>query len=220
MQVIPVNPRDPKPARIEAARDVLLAGGVVALPTETFYGLAVDPAQDEAVARLNRLKAKDDDSPVLLLAADVAQVEYVSTAPPPSFALLARTFWPGPLTLVLPAAPGLGSRVTAGLGTVAVRVPGIALPRQLARELGHPVTGVSANLHAQPPPRTAREVAESFPEGIELLLDGGPTPGGGPSTLVDLSGPKPRLLRPGIVPEAALRNFVPDLEGAPTRPAL
>ncbi|MCH7780967.1 MAG: threonylcarbamoyl-AMP synthase [Acidobacteria bacterium] len=220
MQVTPVNPREPKPARIEAAAKVLRAGGVVALPTETFYGLAVDSSRGNAVARLNRLKVKDDDSPVLLLAADMAQVERVSSAPPPSFALLARAFWPGPLTLVLPAAPGLSSQVTGGRGTVAVRVPGIALPRMLAEVLGNPVTGVSANLHGQRPPRTAGEVAESFPEGIDLLLDGGPTPGGGPSTLVDLTGTKPRVLRRGLVLEAALRNFVPDLQSAPAQSAL
>ncbi len=103
---------------------------------------------------------------------------------------------------------------------MAVRVPGMALPRMLAEVLGNPVTGVSANLHGQRPPRTAGEVAESFPEGIDLLLDGGPTPGGGPSTLVDLTGEKPRVLRPGIVRETALRNLVPDLQGAPTRSAL
>ncbi len=220
MQVTPVNPREPKPVRIEAAAEVLRAGGVVALPTETFYGLAVDSSQGRAVAQLNRLKVKDDDSPVLLLAPDMAQVERVITALPTSFALLARAFWPGPLTLVLPAAPGLSSQVTGGRETVAVRVPGIALPRMLAEVLGNPVTGVSANLHGRRPPRTAGEVAESFPEGIDLLLDGGPTPGGGPSTLVDLTGPKPRVLRPGIVRETALRNLVPDLQGAPTRSAL
>lgn len=220
MQVTPVNPREPKPARIEAAAKVLRAGGVVALPTETFYGLAVDSSRGSAVARLNRLKVKDDDSPVLLLAADMAQVERVSSSPPPSFAVLARAFWPGPLTLVLAAAPGLSSQVTAGRGTVAVRIPGLALPRMLAEALGNPVTGVSANLHSRRAPRTAGEVAESFPEGIDLLLDGGPTPGGRPSTLVDLTGAKPRVLRRGLVREAALRNFVPDLQSAPARSAL
>jgi L-threonylcarbamoyladenylate synthase len=220
MQVVSVNPHEPKPARIEAAVAALRAGGVVALPTETFYGLAVDSSQGEAVAQLNRLKSKDSGSPVLLLAADMDQVRSVSSAQGPSFAVLARAFWPGPLTLVLPAARGLSSRITAGGQTVAVRVPGIALPRMLAAVLGNPITGVSANLHEQTPPRSAREVAESFPEGLDLLLDGGPTPGGGPSTLVDLTTAKPRILRAGIVQEAALRNLVPDIQAGPTRSAL
>jgi len=215
MQVTSVNPREPKPARIAAAAEALRAGGVVALPTETFYGLAVDSSQDDAVEQLNRLKAKDSASPVLLLAADMAQVECVSATLPASFARLARAFWPGPLTLVLPAARGLSSRITGGRRTVAVRVPGIALVRILAAELGNPITGVSANLHGQPPPRTAGEVAGSFPEGIDLLLDGGSTPGGVASTLLDLTAAKPRILRAGIVQEAALRNFVLDLEAAP-----
>ena len=220
MQVVSVNPREPKPARIEAAVAVLRAGGVVALPTETFYGLAVDSSRGDAVAQLNRLKSKHGDSPVLLLAADLDQVERVSSAPGPDFALLARAFWPGPLTLVLPAARGLSTQITGGRATVAVRVPGLALPRKLAAVLGNPITGVSANLHERTPPRSAREVAESFPEGLDLLLDGGPTPGGGPSTLVDLTATRPRILRSGIVREAALRNLVPDMQAAPTRSAL
>jgi len=214
MQVVPVHPGDPRPARIDAAREVLRAGGVVALPTETFYGLAVDSSQPAAVGKLNRLKVKAPDSPVLLLAADIAQVERVSAAPPPSFSILAAAFWPGPLTLVLPAAPGLPVQITGGKGTVGVRVPGIALPRLLAAAVGHPLTGVSANLHGEPPPRSAAAVAAAFPEGIDLLLDGGPTSGGAPSTVLDLATARPLLLRAGIVPEAALRPFLPDLATA------
>ena len=220
MQVISVNPREPKPERIETAVESLRAGAVVAIPTETFYGLAVDSSQPRAVARLNRLKSKDRRSPVLLLAADGLQVERISAVLPASFESLAGAFWPGPLTLVVHAAVGLSPEITGGRDTVAVRVPGLALPRMLAGRLGHPITGVSANLHEQPPPRTAREVAESFAEGVDLLLDGGATPGGGPSTLLDLTHEKPRILRAGRVQEASLRNFVPDLEAAPPRTAL
>ena len=161
---------------------------------------------------MNRLKVKAADTPVLLLAADIAQVEGVSVDPPPAFSVLAAAFWPGPLTLVLPAAPGLSVEITGGRGTVGVRVPGLALPRRLAAALGRPVTGVSANLHRRTPPRTAAEVAAFFGDGVDVVLDGGPTPGGAPSTLVDLSGPRPRVLRQGIIPLAALRNFLPDLE--------
>ncbi|NIM01090.1 MAG: threonylcarbamoyl-AMP synthase, partial [Acidobacteria bacterium] len=194
--------------------------GVVGLPTETLYGLAADGSQPNAVARLNRLKVKDEQSPVLLLAADIEQVVLVSVAPPPSFTLLSRSFWPGPLTLVLPAAPGVSAQVTGGLGTVAVRVPGIALPRILAAELGHPITGVSANLHGRRPPRSAREVADAFPTGLDLLLDGGETPAGAPSTLLDLTTPRPRILRQGVVQETALRRFLPDLEASSSGSAL
>lgn len=214
MLVVSVNPVEPKPARIEAAVEVLRSGGIVALPTETFYGLAVDSSQAEAAARLNRLKAKPADAPLLLLAADGSQVEQVSAAASPSLGLLSQRFWPGPLTLVLPA------RSEARQRSVAVRVPGLALPRMLAAALGRPITGPSANIHGQPPPRTAAEVADSFPEGIDLLLDGGPTPGGAPSTLLDLTGERPRVLRQGIVRETALLHFLPDLEGIATRPSL
>ena len=212
MQVVPVHPADPKPARIDAACEVLCAGGVVGLPTETFYGLAVDSGQAGAIEQLNRLKVKAADSPVLLLAADMGQVEGVCADPPPAFSVLAAAFWPGPLTLVLPAAPGVPTQVTGGRASVGVRVPGLVLPRKIAAALGRPITGVSANIHGNPPPRTAAEVAESFPEGLELLLDGGPTQGGAPSTVVDLCGAHPRVLRRGIVRQNALRHFLPDLE--------
>ena len=212
MRVIAVHPVEPKPARLEAALAVLRAGGVLAIPTETFYGLAVDASQPEAVSKLNRLKVKGENEPALLLAADRAQVDQVTVDAPPSLTLLAEAFWPGPLTLVLPAASSLPTRVTGGRNTVAVRVPGLALPRILARQLGHPITGVSANLHGVPPLRSAADVAAMFPGGIDLLLDSGATPGGAPSTLIDLTGEHPVLLRNGIVRAAALRNFLPDLK--------
>jgi L-threonylcarbamoyladenylate synthase len=123
-------------------------------------------------------------------------------------------FWPGPLTLVVPASPGVCDEITGGLGTVAVRVPGLALPRRLARELGRPITGVSANLVGHPPCRTAADVARVFPEGVDLILDGGPTPGGAPSTILDLTTDRPTLLREGILPRSALATYLPDLTTA------
>ena len=101
--------------------------------------------------------------------------------------------------------------VSGGRGTVAVRVPGLALPRRLARALGRPITGISANLHGLPPCRTARDVADAFPEGIAMILDGGTTQGGAPSTIVDLTGERPKLLREGVLPSFSLKPFLPDL---------
>jgi len=207
--VVPADPAAPREGVIERAATVLRDGGVVALPTETLYGLAVDGLNPTALARINELKNKADDSPVLLLLAETDQVEAVSDRVPELFRPLAQRFWPGPLTLVVPARPDLPAQLSQG-GTVAVRVPGLALPRRLARSLGRPISGVSANLNGQPPCRRAADVARVFAGSIEMILDGGLTSGGAPSTILDVSTPKPRVVRQGILPLSALRPFLPD----------
>jgi L-threonylcarbamoyladenylate synthase len=214
VRVITVDPSRPREDRLREAAQVLEAGGVVAQPTETVYGLSVDAFNPEALKGLNRLKRKPEDSPALLLLSGPEQVSQVSEGPSALFHELVGLYWPGPLTLIIPAGPALPPEVGGGRGTVAVRVPGMALPRRLATQLGRPITGVSANLHAEPPCRTAAEVARAFPEGIELILDGGPTPGGLASTIVDLAGKRPRVVREGLVPVSSLRSFLPELSVA------
>jgi tRNA threonylcarbamoyl adenosine modification protein (Sua5/YciO/YrdC/YwlC family) len=213
VKVVAVDPAHPREDCLEAAVRVLQAGGVVALPTETFYGLACDSLNDAALARVNELKGKADDAAILLLLADLGQAAIVAREPPPSFGALAERFWPGPLTLVIGALQGLPAPVGGALGSVGVRVSGLALPRRLASRLGRPVSGPSANRHGRSPCRTAGEVVEVFGDELDLVLDGGPTPGGASSTIVDLTGPEPVVLREGLTPLSALRPFLPD----PTR---
>ncbi len=136
------------------------------------------------------------------------QASQVCDSPPDLFLALAERFWPGPLTLVIPAASALPAEVSGGRGTVAVRVPGLQLPRSLARLLGRPISGVSSNLLGQPPCRNATEVVGVFQDKLGLIFDGGPTPGGAPSTILDLTTPEPRLLREGLLPMSALRPFL------------
>ena len=209
MQTVAVHPTAPKQSRIDLAADVLRSGGVVALPTETFYGLAADATQPQAVAKLNRLKQKDVATPTLLLAADSAQARSVALTLPDGFDEFADAFWPGPLTLILPRAAHIPDEVTGGGETVGVRVPGLLLPQRIAAALGSPITGVSANLHREPAPRTAAEVAASFDDRLDLILDAGPTPGGAPSSLIDLTQDPPRLLREGILRREALERVRP-----------
>ena len=211
LRVLPVDPASPSDDRLARAVEVLSRGGLVALPTETFYGIAADAFQSEALARVNRLKGKAANEPVLLLVADVAQAGPLCDSLPPLFEPLTGRFWPGPLTLVVPASSRLPREATGGRGTVALRMPGLALPRRLAAALGRPLSGVSANRSGQPPCRSAGEVAEAFPEGLELILDGGAAPGGAPSTIVDLTRDPPRVLREGLLPLTALAGF---LEGS------
>ncbi len=210
--IVAVSPEQPREDRVRRAVETLRAGGVAALPTETFYGLAADAFHREAVARLNALKGKAEDEPILLLLADASQVPLVAGDLPPAFSKMAEVFWPGPLTLVVPARGDLPREVTGGRGTVGIRVPGLALPRRVAEMLGRPITGISANLHREPPCRTAEEVVRAFERGVDLILDGGPATGGAPSTILDLTGLRPKVLRHGIVPDQALAVFLPDLE--------
>jgi L-threonylcarbamoyladenylate synthase len=207
----------PREDRLAAVVETLKTGGVAAVPTETFYGLAADSFNASALARLNELKRKDANTPILLLMSDRSQVTTVAENVPPVFDELAELFWPGPLTLVIPASPSLPSEVSGGRGTVAVRVPGLAVPRRLAAALGRPVTGISANLHREPPCRTAAEVAAVFPAGVDLILDGGPTRGGRSSTVLDLTGERPCLLRDGLLPSSSLSAFLPDLDRCGSR---
>lgn len=211
MRVVAVDPMHPREERLAEAVKTLNSSEIVALPTETFYGLAADCRNPAALRLLNELKGKQPDAPLLLLAADSAQVSEVADHLPERFEELARSFWPGPLTMVIPAAPGLPREVSGGRGTVAVRVPGLALPRRLAKALGRPITGISANLTGRPPCRTAQDVADSFTSGIAMILDGGTTQGGAPSTIIDLTGERPAVLREGVLPSFSLQPFLPDL---------
>jgi len=199
---------------LPAARDSLRAGGIVGVATETYYGLAADPADAGAVSRLLALKGHPAGRPILLLAAGVEQVAALCDIDAaPGAACLAAAFWPGPLTLVLPLRPGR-TLPACPSGTVALRVPGLAVPRSLAAALGSPITGTSANPAGAAPPVTARQVADYFPVGLAMILDCGPAPGEEPSTLLDLSGAGPRLLRAGRVTrqalEAKLGRVIPD----------
>jgi L-threonylcarbamoyladenylate synthase len=208
VRVLPVDPASPRDDKLAQAVAVLADAGVIALPTETFYGLAADAFAPPALARVNALKGKPTDSPILLLLADFAQADQVVASPPPLFGRLAERFWPGPLTMVVPAAAGVPREVSGGGTTVAVRVPGLALPRRVAAGLGRPISGVSANPTGRPPLRKASDVATFFSELLDMILDGGAAPGGAPSTILDLSGTKPRLLREGLIPLSALRPFL------------
>jgi len=212
MRVVAINPADPRADRVADACTVLRRGGVVALPTETLYGLSTDALNPDAVSRLNPLKQKADGEPVLLLLANRGQVDLVACELPSVFDTLAHTFWPGPLTLVVKAATSLAPQITGGRGSVALRVPGLALPRRLAAELGGPITGVSANLHGRPAARNAAEVARSFPMGLDLILDGGTTFAGVASTIIDLTGDRPLLIRKGVVSLRSLEPFLGALQ--------
>ncbi len=198
MTRLPVDPIEPDPAAIAQAVDVLRSGGIVAYPTDTFYGLAVDPRRDTAVRRLFEVKSRDRASAVALIAADVAQAQQAGTFEA-SELVLARAFWPGPLTIVVPVSPGLSRWLTADLGTVGVRVPAHGVARLIAAGFGGCITATSANLSGHPAALTGDEAAASLGDSIDALVDAGPAPGGPPSTIVEVAEGRPVLRRSGAI---------------------
>jgi L-threonylcarbamoyladenylate synthase len=184
------------------------AGGVVAFPTDTLYGLAADPRSAVAVGRIFFSKQRAQDRPIPLVAASVAQVRAGVGTLTPLGERLASQCWPGPLTMIIPASPVLCFEVHLGTGKVAVRVPNHAVARALALAAGHALTSTSANLSGRDAPSTADEVALALGHAIDVLIDAGPAPGGLPSTIVDVTGREPVLIRAGAIPWDRVLKFL------------
>ena len=184
-------------AQIREAVGALRRGGVVAYPTDTFYGLAVDPRNPEAVARLFEIKGRDAGkaSPFIAASVEQARAAVVFEA---RAARLAERFWPGPLSLVLTAHAALCRDALGGGTTAAIRVPADAAARALASEFGYCITATSANLSGRPPARTLREIDREIIPRLDAVIDG-VSPGGEPSTIVDLTNDAPRLVRAGAI---------------------
>src|SRR6266508_2008835 len=188
-----------EPASLDRALALLRTGEPIAFPTDTVYGVGAAALNAAAVARLYTVKRRPLTQAIPLLIADEADLPLVADEVTPTARRLAR-LWPGALTLVVMAAPGLPSELLAGGATVAVRLPDHMWLRSLIRALGMPLAATSANLHGGRDPRTAADVAAQLGGALPLIVDGGPTPGPLPSTIVDCVGDEPRLLRAGALP--------------------
>ena len=200
-----IDPQSPDPKTLDKAVQVIESGGVVAFPTETFYGLAVDPENVSSVQKLFKIKGRNLDKAIPLIAADVAQVESRIASLSVDELRLANCFWPGPLALVIRAAENLAWNLHAG--TVAVRVPGHTMARMLVNQVGRPVTATSANISGALPASSADEVYETLGSVLDLILDGGPTPGGIASTIVRVDQSGPVLIRAGVLPWERVLEF-------------
>ena len=200
----PVEDRDG--AALARAVRALRDGAVIVYPTETFYGLGVDFSVPGALELLFAIKAREPDKPIALIAADAAMAFSVAHEVPPAARLLAERFWPGPLTLVLPAHPGLPAGLVGTEGGVGVRVSPHRVARALVSSLGHPITATSANLAGAPPSRTIIEARAAFGERVAVYLDGGTMDADAPSTVVGFDGSKIRIIRAGAIGESRLRE--------------
>jgi L-threonylcarbamoyladenylate synthase len=189
---------------LAAAAALLRAGGLVAFPTETVYGLGANALDERAVRRVFEVKGRPADNPLIVHVASVDDVGAVAVSLPPTARLLAERYWPGPLTLVLESRPEVPSVTRGGLGTIAVRVPAHPLALELLREARVPVAAPSANRSGRPSPTTAAHVRADLGEDVDLVLDGGPCVVGLESTVVDARGPVPVVLREGTLTAAEL----------------
>ncbi|MGH9027962.1 MAG: L-threonylcarbamoyladenylate synthase, partial [Acidimicrobiia bacterium] len=184
-------------AEIDEAAAVLRGGGLVAFPTETVYGLGADAARPLAVARLYAVKRRPTGHPVIVHLPDADVIDDWAVAVPDGARRLAAACWPGPLTLLLRRAPSVLDVVTGGLDTVGVRVPAHPVAQSLLRAFGGGVAAPSANRFGAVSPTTADHVRSDLGDGVDVVLDGGPCPVGVESTIVDCSGERPVVLRPG-----------------------
>ena len=210
-QVRLVTETPPEPEAIAEAAELLRRGGLVAFPTETVYGLGANALSAEAVQGVFAAKGCPSTDPLIVHVSDIDGLARVCRATPPVAMTLAQAFWPGPLTLIVPRHPDVPVEVTAGLETVAVRVPAHPVARALLRAAGVPVAAPSANRFSRPSPTTAAHVLEELGGRIPLVLDGGATPVGVESTIVDCTVTPPVIRRAGGVTLEQLREVIPHI---------
>jgi L-threonylcarbamoyladenylate synthase len=206
--ILAIDPNAPDPAVLARAASLLQRGQLVAFPTETVYGLGANALDAVAVQRIYEAKGRPSHNPLIVHVADTASAQRLVTVWPEAAERLARRWWPGPLTIVLPKAIGIPAEVTAGLGTVALRVPAHPVALALLRACGFPLAAPSANRSGEISPTTALHVAGGLGERVPMILDGGSTAVGIESTVVDLSGPDPTLLRPGMISRDELEEEI------------
>ncbi len=210
-EVLRVNEHHPNVFIIERAASLLKEGQVVVFPTETVYGLGGDAMQSGALERIFAAKERPYSDPLIVHIADVDALEMLITALPEQAKLLANMFWPGPLTMILPASPRVPKLVTAGLSTVAVRMPRHPVALALIRATGSPIAAPSANRFMHVSPTTAQHALTDLAGRVPLILDGGPCEVGVESTVLDLCAPVPTILRPGGVSLEALQHLLPEV---------
>lgn len=216
----PIDSSQPDPEILQIAAGVLRCGGLVAFPTETVYGLGANAFDAEAVARIFIAKGRPANDPIIVHIHDLAQIDQVAIDVPPLAQTLAEAFWPGPLTFVLRRGERIPANVSAGMPTVAVRMPSGTVARALLQTVDLPVAAPSANTFSRPSATTAAHVLQDLSGHVDVVLDGGPTTIGVELTVLDLTGAAPVILRPGGVPLETLREIVPGVQVKPSYLAL
>lgn len=195
---------------LSGAAECLRNGGTVVFPTETVYGLGADAFNDNAVDRIYAAKGRPGDNPLIVHICDLSQLKFLTDNISPKADLLMKNFWPGPLTLILPKLPTVSDKVTAGLGTVAIRYPSNPIAQRLIKESGVMVAAPSANLSGSPSPTLCEDVIDDLYERVDYIIDGIGCEIGLESTVVDVSGDDTVILRPGAITLEMIREFIPE----------
>jgi L-threonylcarbamoyladenylate synthase len=206
--IVKLDPLHPDEQRLREAAAFLREGKTVVFPTETFYALGVSAFQEKAIQHVFSIKGRTFDQPLPLIIDGDSMLEEIAARVPDAARILMRRFWPGPLTLIVEASKKIPPLLTASTGTVAVRDSSHPLARLLVKTAGIPVTSTSANVSGDPSCASAEAVQAQIGDRIDLIIDGGPTPGGLPSTIVDLTVSPPRIVREGAVSARRLAPFL------------
>lgn len=213
--VIRVDPEEPDITEIRKAASIIRKGGLVAFPTETVYGLGANALDGKAVDKIFRIKKRPSSDPIIVHISEMAQLDVVVKSVPELAHQLAERFWPGPLTMIMQRSDNIPPNVSAGLSTVAVRMPSHKVSVALIRESGVPIAAPSANIFSRPSSTKAQHIIDDFSDSVDMIIDGGDSTIGLESTVLDLTSDPPVLLRPGGTPMEALKQVIPDLQFGP-----
>jgi len=200
----PASSRD----QLKRVQSAIRSGKAIAFPTDTFYGLGVDPFNEQALALLFEIKQRPPHNPILVLVAEESQLPLVTDKVSSQTQALMDAFWPGPLTLLFPALPQLSEKLTAGTGKIGVRLPDSRFTRKLISYLKTPLTASSANISGNPEPQTVDELESVLTDGLDWIVDNGPTPGGKASTVLDPTTNPVTLIREGAVPREQIESVL------------
>lgn len=214
-RIIRVSPSVVDPDKMDEIVKVLRSGGIIVYPTETFYGLGANVFSEKAIKKVYRLKKRDPQKPLSVLISDLAMLSRIVSGVPDFFLQAVLELWPGPLTVILKASSEVPRVIQGQGGTLGVRLPGHKWVRSLLAWLNNPITATSANISGEVEISTPEEAIKLFEGLVDLVIDGGRTEGLLPSTVVDLSGKTPRLIREGAIPHDRLKKYLPSLIRTP-----
>ena len=204
--IIKINPENPEAERIDEAVAILKRGGVIGFPTETYYGLGADARNEAAIDKIFGIKGRDFKNPILVVIGDIRHLEAFAEDIPAEAHKLMDRFWPGPLTIVFRAAPSVSPKLTAGSAKIGIRLTSHPVAMEISKRLGGPVTATSANLSGAPECSSAADVLSQLAGRIDGVADGGLTPGGKGSTVVDATVSPVKVLREGVIPAAFIQD--------------
>ena len=209
-EILNIDSQRPDDSVIEEASSILRSGGVVAYPTETFYGLGADGQNEEAIKKIFLIKGRNFKNPISVIVGNVNDVRGLVDEVPEIALHLMERFWPGALTIIFKASPDISDHLTAGTGKIGIRLSSHPVATALARKLGHPITATSANFSGKNECTSADEVIQGIGDQVDAVIDGGQTPGGLGSTIIDVTTDPPAILREGVIPKYKITESLLD----------